>query len=214
MNKQLRKQKRQVHKERRHEAQERWARKRNGWAQEAMVNPLINWFVIFVLSGHEFQAQRILDKWGARAYLPLCAKWRRLNRYQKSKIKISYPMTAGCMFLGLRPDQERWLELFQTCGSLYCVLGVDGQPTRLDGSRLERFLLVNHDKLVPPDEEQFMHTHREFTKGDTVEVLGGPFDGHKVRVEDIRGRLGKVALEVFGSERLIDIDLDKLIKAA
>jgi hypothetical protein len=58
-----------------------------------------------------------------------------------------------------------------------------------------------------------METHKEFAEGDTVQILGGFFDGLVVPVLGIDGPNAKVLISLFGGERSVNIAADQLVAA-
>ncbi len=193
---------------------EQGARRMNKTARDQMLNPDIVWYAVFVLSGKEFPAQKVLRHWAACIYLPLCRKWRRLNRYKRDKIKIAYPAVAGCLFVGFERGQESWFDIFRSVNSVYGVLGVNGRPVVLDGSRLAAFVNDNRILFDVAEEEKFMRTYHEFKIGDRVQIVDGPFGGHVVDVRDIKGKNAYILLNLLGGIQNVEISLDKLEKAA
>ncbi|MCR9236177.1 MAG: hypothetical protein NXI17_05855 [Alphaproteobacteria bacterium] len=198
----------------RREALEQGARRTNREARASMVDTDRVWYAGFVLSGKEFIAQKLLKRVGAVPYLPLCQKWRRVNRYRREKVRIAYPAIAGSLFLGFERGQENWYEVFQRAPNLYGVLGANGYPVALDGNRLNRFITENKFRFGAADEERFMRTHHEFKIGDRVQIVSGPFDGNIVDVKTIKGSHARILLELFGGTQEVEIGLDNLEKAA
>lgn len=186
----------------------------NKTARSRMQNDGVVWYVVFVMTGKEYLTQRMLSNWGASVYLPLCRKWRRLNRYTRDKTKIAYPAVAGSLFVGFERGQERWFDIFRSISSVYGVLGIDGRPVTVDGGRLETFIQENRFRFNVAGEEQFMRTYHEFQIGDRVQIVDGPFDGHIVDVKDIKGRNAYILIDLFGTTQDVAISLDKLEKVA
>lgn len=193
---------------------EHGARRMNRTARDRMLNADVVWYALFALSGKEFVTQRALRHWDAYAYLPLCRKWRRLNRYRREKVKVAYPAVAGCLFVGFERGRERWFDIFRAVRSIYGILGINGRPITLDGSRLMNFISDNRVQFDAAEEEKFMRTHHEFKIGDRVQIVEGPFDGHIVDVNNITGRNAHILIHILGGKQYVDIPLDKLEKAA
>jgi len=193
---------------------EQGARRMNRTARSQMQDADVFWFVVFTMAGKEFVTHRMLNRWGAIAYLPLCRKWRRVNRYRREKIKIAYPAIAGCCFLGLRGGQEPWFELFRSVPPLHGVLGLGGHPVAISGDRLEQFLDGNRFRFDADNSEQFMRSNYEFRIGDQVRIAEGPFEGHIVDVRSITGDQARIWLPLFGTRKETPIALDKLEKVA
>lgn len=105
--------KRHMHTPRR-AAQEQRIRRLNHTARGLMADPDVVWHAALTLSGTEYPTQRALRHWQARSYLPLCRRWRRVNRYARSKALIAYPAIAGCLFVGFHRGRERWFDIFRS----------------------------------------------------------------------------------------------------
>ena len=191
----------------RHASRERGARRMNREARDLMGRADMAWYTVFVRAGREFRVQRILHGWGA-CYLPLCRRWRRVNRYRREKARIADPAIAGCLFMGVERGRERWFDL-KSIDSVHGVLGRNGCPVALDGARLAAFAARNRprfgeDAPAIPD----------VAAGDAVRIAGGPFDVHIVNVTDIRGRTAHILMTLLGHEQDIKIPLDKLEKVS
>ena len=192
--------------------QEQRIRHANRAARSLMADPDTVWSAALTLSGAEYRAQRALRHWRACGYLPLCRRWRRVNRYARGKTLIAYPAIAGCLFVGFHRGRERWFDVFRSIPSLYGVLGVRGRPVAIDGARLLRFIHDNRFRFDAAEEERFMRTHHEFTIGDRVHIVEGPFAGRVVDVRQIKGRYAHILLDLLGGPQNVEILLDKLEK--
>ena len=193
---------------------ERYARLWNGVARERMRDGDIAWFAVFVPCGKEFAVQRMLSRKGLFVYLPLCRKWRRLNRYSRTKVRLAYPAIAGCVFLGVRGHHTAPLEVFRWMGSLRGVIGLCGAPLAISGERLEAFVHDNRFRFEADDSERFMRSNYEFKVGDQVRIVEGPFEGHVVDVRGIRGDQARIWVPLFGTLTETSIALDKMECAA
>ncbi|MDC9701518.1 MAG: transcription termination/antitermination NusG family protein [Alphaproteobacteria bacterium] len=185
------------------------AQKINKTARTQMKNPNIFWYALLVRSGKEFLAQRISQQGGAYVYLPLCWKWRRLNRYKREKSKLAYPALPGCLFIGFESGKEEWLCLVRSVTSLRGLLGCFGMPLALRGERLSFFIESNFMRFDVPQEERYMRTHHEFQAGDQVQITSGPLVGYIVDVQKISGKYAFIFNEICHETK---ISLDKLEK--
>ena len=119
---------------------ERGARRRNKAAKTLMLDDDdVVWFVVFVIAGKEFIAQKMLTRFGLVNYLPLHCKWRRVNRTTREKQRFAYPALSGCLFVSAPRQWADWDRLFELT-PVYGVLGVSGRAIRFDGSELHDFL--------------------------------------------------------------------------
>lgn len=193
---------------------EQGARRLNKSAREKMNHPEMVWYVVFVIAGREYIVQKVLKHWGAQVYLPLCTKWRRVNRFKREKERIAYPAIAGSMFVGFPNDNVDWFGMFTEVQSVYGVLGVDGKPFAIPGARLSQFVADNRFKLNAAEEEKFMRTYHEFAVGDLVSVVEGPFSGHVAKVEKIDGERAYMLIKLLGGIQHVGFPIDFVEKAA
>lgn len=189
------------------------ARRMNRRACEAMRDPDIVWYVVFVMSGKEFVAQTILRKWGASAYLPLRVRWRKHNHRHRMKSRIAYPAVPRCVFVGLPRGHENWYGLFEL-NTLQGVLSIGGEPAVLRTDLLRRFIDDNRSRFEVPDEHRFMPSNREYEIGDQVRIIEGPFEGHTVEVTDMVGPNALILIDLLGAQQKMKIPLDRLEIAA
>jgi len=176
------------------------------------------WYALKTPPQREFAAQHILENFadrGIKTFVPVRKEWRRRNRYSKAKELRSYPVMPRYVFAGFEPGRARWYDLFKF-PVLVGVVGVCGEPRRVryhgeDG--LGSFIGRYPNGITAPKEQRFMRSNHEFAIGDTVEVIGGPFDGQKVPVLEISGEKALVNMYLFGAEQKITVRLEDLSAA-
>jgi transcription antitermination factor NusG len=170
-----------------------------------------NWYMISVPPQKEFAAWLILNQRGFTVYLPTERKYRRANRYKKSKELTQYPLMSRYMFVGF-DGFEDWYSLFRF-HLVQNVLGVNGEPKQIDRNWIKQSYRAYHD-YKPPHELKYMRSGHEFKEGDMVEVIDGPFDGHKIKVEEIVGKKAISTVKFLNIDTKVSIPLDNLINAA
>lgn len=186
------------------------ARRLNTQAQTAMHDHL-HWVVGFVMSGKELACQSRLCSKDFKVYAPLQQKYRRSNRYVRGKERIAYPAIAGQLYIGMSDSDERWYELFNS-NTIYGVLSSSGYPALLKGETLLNFIEDNKKKFTAKPVERHMVSRKEFSVGDTVEILDGIFEGQIASVNDIQGANAKMLIDMFGGETVANVPLDNLAK--
>lgn len=174
----------------------------------------LDWYALTVRAGAERNVVRIIGRWGHYAMVPTVIRWRRVNRYQKQKHAVAYPLLARYVFLGLRPGATRiWYDL-GNLSLVHSVVGFGDQPSRLVISEVIDFLSANGEgQLQVPKVQRFMRTHREFAVGDEVEIVEGAFTGTRVKVEAITGTAARILLPFLGSVQEVSVPLANLEKA-
>ena len=164
------------------------------------------WYALKVPPQKEFAAREILRKRGLTTFIPVEKKWRRRNKYTKEKVLIQYPIFPRYVFTGFPKAAANWFDVFKI-HLIQGVVGINGEPRKLDEAGMARMLFKFEDGLARPKEEKWMPTNHEFKVGDVVEVMDGPFEGQKVPVVDIVGSDAKIMISLFGGERVISAPL-------
>lgn len=174
------------------------------------------WYALRITSQKEFAAQTILKERGLLTYVPVRKEWRHRNKFDRAKQKKvlkTYPQAYGYVLTGFTSLQMApgnipyWLRLF----SIPIIRGVVGielehKPLELPHDEMKRMVQRFPNGMQRPDHEAYMRTHKEFTVGDTVTMPGGPFDGHLLKVIDIKDVKAKFIVELFGAEHEIWAD--------
>ncbi|MEG9884803.1 MAG: transcription termination/antitermination NusG family protein [Hyphomicrobiales bacterium] len=191
---------------------ERFAANENQAAQRAMSNPSIEWYGVLGRSGKEFVAQKVIARAGACAWLPLHTKWRLQNHFSRAKIKIAYPVIAGCLFVGFKAGHEDWWAVRRKAGCVHGVIGIRGYPVAITGARLSAFVARNRIRFGAPNEQRFMRSRHEFKVGDSARIVEGPFEGRVVDVRQIKGGYARVLMMLLGGSREVKLMLDQLEK--
>ncbi|MEM8575534.1 MAG: transcription termination/antitermination NusG family protein [Pseudomonadota bacterium] len=159
---------------------------------------------VLAMSQRKFVTELMLGNRGFETFLPVDKVWRRKSKYTRDKRLVSYPLIPGWLFVGWPADENRWAELFNV-PIVHAVASVDGEPYRMPPDVMDWIFNAWGDRQAP-EQERFMRTHHEFKVGDLVRVAEGSFEGHTVRVVDIRGAAVKAVFWILGCEREIEID--------
>jgi transcriptional antiterminator NusG len=165
-----------------------------------------NWYLLHTYSGAEEKARNNLEQkvktlaLADRVFsvvLPVDNKVIIKNGERKVKQEKVYP---GYLVVEMIMDDETWNVVTHTPGILGFV-GNYGKPIPLSDEEVERII-----KNRVSEEEAVAKLH--FEVGDTVQIIGGPFDGMQGKVESISPEKEKtrIRLMMFGREMPVEID--------
>lgn len=161
----------------------------------------MSWYVLTCPPGSDIQAATVLETGGHAVLLPLEYRFRRRHPQGPA---VVYPVSimAGYLVadLGERPDWPAVLHLEKSNGKRLVsgVLGMGREPYALPALAVAhvRTMVLTH--LVVP-------LTRGLSVGDVVIIESGPFAGHRAKVTRVARGNARVALEMFGALREIDI---------
>ena len=166
------------------------------------------WYAVRTAPQREFVSQTILRRRGFMTFVPIETKLRRKTRYCKVRIPKDFPMVPGYLFVHDIDNQFRWRDLFSV-HTIQSVVGFDGKPALIPDAKIQELAKLSVNSVLP-NPHKFLKTRNEFAPGDTVAIWSGPFEGAKVRVQGIIGRKAQVLLDMFGGQRIVDIDVDMI----
>ncbi len=175
------------------------------------------WFVLRIRVGREKMVDRVLTRRGFATFKPDQKVYRYANgaaRRRKLKHERTYPLLPGYLFIGLTTYTPTWANVFDLTPVL-SVIGSAGVPQIVRPDALKRLMRrYGRGEFNAPEFHRKMETHREYSVGDMVVTGDGLIEG---RVEEIVrtefGAKARIFVEILGSERLIEADLDKLVAA-
>lgn len=189
----------------------------------------MHWYALDVVRQKEYLAGRILQRrMGCATFIPTETRWRKPNRFAKSKREVAFAALPGTIFAGF-PGGPDWLKLFDV-PLVTGVLSIGDRPMRIRtddkdwvryrGSQLDGYLVVERVKgtykgeavwrsqsgihvqgrgvLRAPKEQQHMRTKKEFAVGDEVMVTDGPLRFNAGKVKRIDGVRATVLMPLFG----------------
>ena len=159
------------------------------------------WFCLTCPPGQDISAATAMESGGYSVLLPLEYRFKRRHA---SGPAIVYPVSimAGYLVaeLGEKPDWPAILHLEKSNGKRLVngVLGMGREPYALPALAVAhvRTMVLTH--LVVP-------LTRGLDVGDIVIIESGPFAGRRARVTRVSRGNARVALEMFGALREIDI---------
>ncbi|MDA3879765.1 MAG: UpxY family transcription antiterminator [Prolixibacteraceae bacterium] len=153
------------------------------------------WHAVYVKSRTEKKVQLELDYQGVEVYLPLQKK---LRQWSDRKKWVDFPLISGYLFVHItRFDYDRVL---QTNGVVsYVRFG--GTAAVIPDEQIELIKRLLHDY-----EEEIEVTFNYFSKGDKVEIIGGPLKGINGELIQLKGK-NKVALQIENLQVALTVEV-------
>lgn len=177
------------------------------------VNADLRWYALVVPPQKEYVAAYIIHRHhGIETFIPTETRWRFQNRYAKARKKkeeYAFPVVPRMLFAGFVGEPD-WYRLFNM-PIITGVVGMDGSPRMLSRTEFAKFAGMHaNGTLRAPPEQRHMRSREEFRVDDTVSIVDGPFRDHEAKVIEITGHMAKVLLPLFGVDREIPVELDRL----
>jgi transcriptional antiterminator RfaH len=127
------------------------------------------WYVVHSQPSKENLAQKHLCEQGFEAYLP---QYKKTRRHARRVEEILSPLFPRYLFVELDLDMDQWRCVNGTRGVL-CLLTNNGRPASVPNHIIEELKnRADEDGIVP------IETICLFSKGDTIRIKQGPFEGH------------------------------------
>lgn len=116
----------------------------------------LHWYALDVVRQKEYVAGHILQRMGCMTFIPTETRFRKQNRYQKSKIEVGYAAIPGVVFCGFDgpPNWFRVMNMHLVNG----VLSLDDKPRRIDttakdwiwyrGHQLDGSLVIEKQRVM------------------------------------------------------------------
>ncbi|MEM1046469.1 MAG: transcription termination/antitermination NusG family protein [Pseudomonadota bacterium] len=165
------------------------------------------WYAVRVAPGQERAVADALAANGVPAIAPVYYRWVLKNRHTYKKRLRIFPLVPGYIFAGV----EDWGAVNGVRGVLGAV-GIDGEPIRIPYMELADFLTAHHEADLRP------RPGIPLKRGDDVEVrehmLTGQWDSISGKIDRVHGKRAKVLANFFGSQILMDVLVDDLVKVA
>lgn len=162
------------------------------------------WFAIRVAPQREFTVEAMLRTQGFEVFLPTEVKFRKtIKKGRRVSIPVSYAMFVRYLFVR-KPFS--WLHLMAE-RHITGVVGFEGVPAPIEDAEIER-LRGESGGAVP--HRHSVNPHRALRTGELAEICEGVFTGQIVKIEGLHGRKAKVFLNLFGGQKLVEIDIAAL----
>lgn len=163
------------------------------------------WFVVQTQPGKERLANWHLSNQGFSTFLPL---QRRLRRQSRGMHSVISPFFPGYLFVALDLERQRWRSINGTIGVVRLVSvgrNSNGLPTPLPSGLVERI----QEASGPDGEVRFAE---QFSIGDPVRIVGGPFDALCGVLEAAKGTdRVMILLNMLSSATRVEVKRDCLM---
>ena len=131
------------------------------------------WAVAHTHTHREAVALRNLARQDFDAYCPMFA--RRIRHARKGR-DVRRPLFPGYLFIALDPDHQQWRSIRSTIG-IHSLIGHGDRPSLLANGFVESLKARENDGVVTG-------AAFDLRKGQSVRLLGGPFDGLAATITD------------------------------
>ena len=161
---------------------------------------LKKWFLLQFKSNSHRLAERNLHRQGFESFLPMHeVTEHKYNRY----VTNLRPLFPGYMFVAFDPKSGPWRQINCTIGvsKLVCF---GHQPSPVPPDLISGLMArcSSDGKLLPPN---------QLNKGDSVQLLTGPFENYFARIETIDAdQRVWILMDLMGRTTSISVDPNKL----
>jgi transcription antitermination factor NusG len=159
------------------------------------------WYALYVSSRAEKKVETELTKKGVENYLPLKTT---LRRWSDRKKWVEMPLIPGYIFV--RIQYKNYLTALQT-NHVVAFVRFEGKPAVIPDRQID-FL----KRMLKQTDYTWEVTTEQFTPGQTVEIIAGPFIGMEAELVSIKGkkRVG-VRIDQINNVLLVDIPIEDLV---
>lgn len=165
-----------------------------------------NWYTLRVQSGRERTLLERMNRDKERGDLPIIEAFyptektitnRNGQRIMREKVLFPGYIFVETKYVG---ELEYWVK--STPGAAGLLKDAAGNPIRVKQYELE--------KMRAKGDETDTATSLEYSSGERVRILGGPFSGFEGDVKEMNRQKNsvKVSVKIFGRENFIEIPLD------
>mgnify|MGYP000032363611 CR=1 FL=1 len=161
----------------------------------------LTWYIFRTEPQYEFKAEETLGRAGFVAFVP--REYTHVKRRRGGNRSIAlrkHPRMPGYIIVGIE-GQPNWFQLFdqrQGFGStLKSVVGIGGLPEPVSNEAINR-LQREQGEFIP--HRSSVPTRRDIRPGQTAEVITGPYRGSQGKIDNIRGGVATIMMQMFGTE--------------
>ena len=173
------------------------------------------WYVVNTYSGHEDRVKEKLkmrvssmgmEDYIFRIIVPEQKEIEIKDGVKKEKVKKMFP---GYVFVEMIMTDESWFVVRNTPG----VTGFIGSSGK--GTKPFPLTTAEVDRILGSMGLSRIEIGNELNEGDMIKVIKGPFSSMYGKVKNISKEKAKleVALDLFGQETLVELDLTEIEKA-
>lgn len=173
------------------------------------------WYVVNTYSGHENKVKEKLEMRAStmgmedyifRVVVPEQTEIEIKDGEKKEKVKKMFP---GYILVEMVMTDEAWFIVRNTPG----VTGFIGSSGK--GAKPFPLTPAEVDKILGTMGMSRLEIGNELNENDSVKVINGPFSGMygKVKTMDMENQQVEVALDLFGQETIVELQLTEIEKA-
>ena len=159
------------------------------------------WYALYVNSRAEKKVEAELKRKGIVNYLPLKTT---LRRWSDRKKLVDMPLIPGYIFV--RIQYKNYISVLQT-QHVVAFVRFEGRPAIIQDEQID-FL----KRMLKQTDYTWEVSTEQFTPGQIVEIVAGPFIGMEAELIAIKGkkRVG-VRIEQINNVLLVDIPMEDLM---
>jgi transcriptional antiterminator RfaH len=124
------------------------------------------WYLVYAKPQREAVAREQLAQQGYTVFLPMVKQKRRIRGKRATRLEPFFPRY---LFISLNKTDDNWSPIRSTVGVINLVR-FGGLPAQVPDSVVDFLLAREQESLI-------VHPTCDFSKGDTVRVVSGPFEG-------------------------------------
>jgi len=160
-----------------------------------------SWYLVVTKPQSEFKAQENLQRQGYETYLPLVQISRRRNGRNVKRTEAFFPRY---LFISLDKETDNWSPIRSTIG-VAGMVRFGGMPAQAPNELIDN--LKNNE-----DEFGLQLTQKkELKQGDKVEIIDGPFEGHKAIYQKMKStERVSVLLDIVGKNTQVSLSVHEL----
>jgi transcription termination/antitermination protein NusG len=169
------------------------------------VNPKARWYVVHTYSGHENKVAETLKQRAETLNLTdkiiavLIPTQEKIQIKRGQRKTVSEKVFPGYMMVQMELNDDSWLAVRTTQG-ITGFVGVGNKPTALPKHEVDAIL-----KYSAQSAPQYKS---DFTEGEAIRIVDGPFNDFLGTVNDINEEKGQVEVlvNIFGRETPVTLD--------
>jgi len=160
-----------------------------------------SWYLLVTKPQSEFKAQANLLRQGYKTYLPLVQTSRRRNGKNIKRTEAFFPRY---LFINLDKETDNWSPIRSTIG-VAGMVRFGGMPAVVPENMITN-LKRNENEFGLQSLEK-----KELELGDTVDIIGGPFEGCKAVYQKLKStERVSVLLDIIGKNTQVILSIHEL----
>ena len=160
-----------------------------------------SWYLVVTKPQSEFKAQENLLRQGYEIYLPLVQTTRRRNDKNVKRTEAFFPRY---LFISLDKETDNWSPIRSTFG-VAGMVRFGGMPAVVPSELIDK-LKQNENEFGLQSFEK-----KELKLGDKVDIIDGPFEGHKAIYQKMKSaERVSVLLDIVGKNTQVTLSVHEL----